>query len=192
VNLDSIAIDSPIISTTSLYRCFRNCTSLTGGISNWNVSNVTNFTETFLSANSFTGDITQWNVSSGTTFTRMFGSNSGFNQDISGWDVSSATRMDYMFQNATSFDQNLATWNITSIDSALAGATFGSMVGMFSGVTLSTSNYDAILIGWESQGVNGVKFDGGNSKYTAGGPAEAARSSLINTYGWTISDGGSV
>jgi len=30
----------------------------------------------------------------------------------------------------------------------------------------------------------------GNSQYTAGGAAEAARTSLINTYGWTITDGG--
>jgi hypothetical protein len=61
------------------------------------------------------------------------------------------------------------------------------------GVTLSTTNYDALLIGWAAQNVlsnRTVNF--GNSQYTAGGAAEAARNTLTTTYGWTISDGGSV
>jgi surface protein len=68
------------------------------------------------------------------------------------------------------------------------------------GVTLSTSNYDALLIGWEAtlQGTyaNGsgygatISINFGNSQYTAGGAAEAARDSLETTFGWTIADGG--
>ena len=63
---------------------------------------------------------------------------------------------------------------------------------MFLGVTLSTANYDALLIGWEGQEVqNGVFFHGGDSKYSDGG-AEDARSRLISEHGWTIDDGGEV
>jgi len=64
---------------------------------------------------------------------------------------------------------------------------------MFTGVTLSTVNYDSLLIGWESQNVkNNVSLDGGNSKYTLGTPAEAARQRLIADHNWTIVDGGGI
>jgi hypothetical protein len=62
------------------------------------------------------------------------------------------------------------------------------MGSMFLNVTLSTANYDALLIGWASQPLSiNVFFNGGNSKYCAGA---AARQSITNTYGWTITDGG--
>jgi len=63
-----------------------------------------------------------------------------------------------------------------------------TMGSMFLNVTLSTANYDALLIGWATQPLaNNVFFTGGNSKYCAGA---AARQSITNTYGWTITDGG--
>jgi hypothetical protein len=58
-------------------------------------------------------------------------------------------------------------------------------------VTLPTSRYDALLINYEAQAPNpNLSFHGGNSKYTAGGAAEAARTNLATTYNWTITDGG--
>jgi hypothetical protein len=54
------------------------------------------------------------------------------------------------------------------------------------GVTLSTANYDALLIDWDAQGA--MAYSGtvnfGGSKYTSGGAAEAARTSLDNKVGW--------
>jgi hypothetical protein len=71
-----------------------------------------------------------------------------------------------------------------------------------SGVTLDTSNYDAILIDWharlESIYPSGVGYPHtistsfGSSQYTLGGAAEAARTALINDFGWTIADGGGI
>jgi hypothetical protein len=59
---------------------------------------------------------------------------------------------------------------------------------MFTSVTLSTANYDALLIGWEAQAVqNNVVFNGGGSKYSAGA---AARAALIADHSWSITDGG--
>lgn len=91
--------------------------------------------------------------------------------------------MDRMFQSATAFNQNLGGWNVTALTTA---------VDMFLGVTLSTANYDALLIGWEAQLVkDNVFFGGGNSKYTAG-TGGVARAALIADHTWTISDGGPV
>jgi hypothetical protein len=64
------------------------------------------------------------------------------------------------------------------------------MYAMFEGISLSTTNYDALLIGWESQDVRDfVNFSGGNSKFSSGAAA-AARSRLIDEHNWTITDGG--
>ena len=58
---------------------------------------------------------------------------------------------------------------------------------------MSTANYDATLISWAAQTLqNNVTFDFGSAQYTLGGAAEAARNTLINTYGWTITDGGGI
>jgi hypothetical protein len=63
------------------------------------------------------------------------------------------------------------------------------MAYMLYDITLSTTNYDALLNGWAAITVqNNVSFSGGHSIYST--TAETARSSLINTYGWTITDGG--
>jgi hypothetical protein len=64
------------------------------------------------------------------------------------------------------------------------------MASMFSGVTLSTANYSALLTGWAALPSlqSNVTFDGGGSRYNTG--AQAARDTLENTWGWTITDGG--
>lgn len=59
---------------------------------------------------------------------------------------------------------------------------------MFTGAGLSTANYDALLNGWNAQNLqDGVSFDGGNSTYCSG---ENARTNMINSDGWTITDTG--
>src|SRR5690606_32306956 len=71
--------------------------------------------------------------------------------------LSSLTSLDYMFQNVTSFNSNIGNWNVSNVQ---------SMTNMFTGVTLSTANYDALLNGWSSQALQtGVTFDAGNSQY---------------------------
>ncbi len=84
-----------------------------------------------------------------------------------------------MFYYASAFNQNLGGWNVGALVNA---------DGMFSGVTLSTDNYDALLIGWDAQTLQtSVNFDGGISKYSIG---ESARNHMINSDLWTITDGG--
>ena len=65
-------------------------------------------------------------------------------------------------------------------------------------VILSVQNYDNTLIGWstlsagETQIPLNVTFHGGLSKASSAGGGVAARTLLRNTYGWTITDGGTV
>lgn len=63
------------------------------------------------------------------------------------------------------------------------------MRDMFKGVTLSNSNYSALLTGWAAlPGLQrNIRFHGGNSKYNSN--AASARDKLINKYGWKFTDG---
>jgi len=64
-----------------------------------------------------------------------------------------------------------------------------SMSSMFYGVTLSTSNYDNLLLGWSQLTLqSNVTFDAGYSKYS--NTAADARQFIITTFAWTITDGG--
>jgi surface protein len=137
----------------------------------------------FSQAAAFNQPLNSWNVSSVTDMGEMFANAISFNQNIGSWTTPSATDMAGMFNGATSFDQNIGSWDITSVT---------NMVTMFTSVTLSTANYDALLIGWEGQAVsNNVTFSGGSSKYSAGAAA-TARQALIDDHTWTITDGGQV
>jgi len=65
------------------------------------------------------------------------------------------------------------------------------MSSMFYGITLSTSNYDDLLLGWSQLTLQSdVTFDAGNSKYS--NVAVDARQFIITTFAWTIIDGGLV
>jgi len=84
-----------------------------------------------------------------------------------------------MFGSADSFNQNLGAWNVINLLYAN---------DMFDGIALSTSNYDALLMGWDARVLRTyVTFSGGNSTYCYG---ESARTHMIDTDHWYISDGG--
>jgi len=167
-NLVVTATDAPK-SITTLKGTFANCaTASSPDFSAWDVSSATN-AQGFLY-------LSQWNP------------------DIESWDVSSITTFYFFnYDNASKLNRNLENWDVSNVTD------FTNF--LYSGV-FSTVNYDATLIGWEAalqaaypSGVGyphtiNIRF--GGSKYTSGGAAEAARTSLVNNFGWTISDGGSV
>ena len=193
-NLVGTYTDAPNLSSVgNMSNTFRDCDVFTGKTSNWDTSSVTNMNGMFRNAELFNSDCSSWDVSSLTTIVSMFQQARAFNQDIGAWDVSNVTNMSNMFSTTNLFDQNLESWNISKV------TTFGNFktVGVF-----STANYDALLIGWnntlltEFPGGAGYtltpQVDFGNSQYTAGGAAEAARTSLGAVFNWTITDGGSI
>jgi surface protein len=153
-------------------------------INSWGINNTSSVTMAGMFRNTpFNQDISGWDVSSVTNMRNMFQSNISFNQPIGIWDVSSVTLMNDMFFNSDSFNQDISAWQIsqaTNLNNLMTNAT-----------GLSTANYDALLIAWDAQGA--MSYSGtvnfGGSKYTAGGAAEAARTSLISKWGGII-DGG--
>jgi len=105
--------------------------------------------------------------------------------------VSSVINMFRMFRSAIVFNQDLSNWNIINV------ANFSDF---YRSATFSTSNYDAILIGWEatlqaafpngSGYAPNISINFGSGEYTGGGAAAAARASLVSNFGWSIVDGG--
>jgi hypothetical protein len=131
-------------------------------------------------------------TSSVTIMYQMFRQASAFNQPLNFSNTSNVTNMQSMFYQATSFNQPL-NWDVSSVT---------DMGNMFFNVNLSTVNYDFTLIAWENylsfhfpSGVGytpNISVSFNTTQYTGSGPANAARTSLINNFGWTITDGGSI
>ena len=180
MDLQFAAVDTPDLSQlTSMSEIFRSCSAFDSPINHWDVSNVTDMSYAFSGALNFNQPLDAWDVSNVTDMTWMFRGTQVFNQSIETWDVGAIESMDQMFAYTWVFDQNLFNWDFTSAS---------DLSGMFLGVELSTSNYDSLLLSLAAQGVqDSLDFDGGSSKYCAG---VVARNYLIDSLGWTITDGG--
>ena len=197
------------------YHLSSNPTGFNQPIGSWDVSNVSEFQQMFNSNAWFDQDIGDWDMSSAHDLDFMFGGwppnspcifnnggsdniknwnftsnmqrlpyvfhgNTRFNQPIGSWDVSNVYMFSAMFKNASAFDQDLGSWDVTS---AL------HMQDFMLGVTLSTANYDSLLNGWGPQNVNNnININFGNSRYSSS--SSYWRNHLVNSHGWTITDGG--
>ncbi|WP_167571860.1 BspA family leucine-rich repeat surface protein [Aquimarina algiphila] len=183
------ATDAPDLSrVTNLRNAFRACQAFRDeDFSNWDVSNVTNMPFVFF-ASSFNGDVSTWDVGSVTNFISTFAI-SPFNQNISSWNigerVTGTINMGGMFLRGRQFNQNLGSWDISKVS---------NMNNMFSQSSLSTTNYDATLIGWATQDPGetipsniSISFEG--SQYCLGADA---RNTLTDPTGlnWSITDDG--
>jgi len=101
--LTILATDEPVLTqVTSMKSCFDTIEveigPLSKGLSEWDVSNVTNMSHIFDNSN-FNGDISKWDVSNVNNMTCMF-YNSKFNGNISNWNFSNVTLKSCMFENS--------------------------------------------------------------------------------------------
>jgi surface protein len=77
---------------------------------------------------------------------------------ISEWDVSLVTNMSELFKDKTTFNSDICAWDVSNVT---------TMNNMFQSVTLSTANYDSLLLGWDALALqSGVSFHAGNSIFT--------------------------
>lgn len=166
-------------TVTNMDFVFAYATVFNQNINSWDTSKVTSMNRMFQSASAFNQDLSGWETGAVTKMLSLFSNASKFNQDISGWDTSRVTNMFSLFYAAFAFDQDLSGWDISAVT---------NMTNMFTGVTLSTANYDSMLDSWSKQTVrSNVPFHGGNSKYCDLG--EEGRAVLAGN-GWSFSDGG--
>jgi hypothetical protein len=200
--------DINVRNATLKFGCFEGCSSYNQSNDNWDMELTVNLANFYLGCSSFNQRFDSWNLSSCvsigallfactsynqpltnlnltnsslTTFELFFFGATSFNQPLSFLDTSSIGSFIGTFQNATGFDQDLSALDFSALTNAS---------NMFNGVTLSTVNYDALLIKFDSDGATNVTFHGGGSQYSAGAAA-TARSNLVGK-GWTITDGGQV
>ena len=93
-----------------------------------------------------------------------------------------------MFSNCSSLKADLSGLDIASVTNFTNFANDTQIND-----TGTTTNYDNTLISWAAQTpVSGLNVHFGTAQYSLGGAAEAARTTLVTTYLWTITDGGGV
>ena len=168
-----------IDKVTKIYYMFFGASTFNQDIGGWNTDKVTDMRWMFSHAVLFNQDIGGWQTGAVTDMSWMFRDAHAFNQDIGGWDTGRVTDMDGMFYKAFSFDQDLGSWNVGALKDASS---------MFNHMTLSTYNYNALLVGWNGQELQpDVLFSGGKSTYCLG---ESARQNMIDSDNWSIFDAG--
>ncbi len=138
-NMTCTATDKVTVSGTTLQNYFRNCNAFNGDISNWDVSNVTNFSFSIFNC-------------------------TVFNQPVGNWTTTSLENCNKMFQGSTSFDQSIGDWDITNATN-LTDILFSATAANFSAANL-TDIYVKWAAQSVPSGLS-VKF--GTAKYTAGG-----------------------
>jgi len=169
-----------VSSVTDMSFMFYFAQSANPDTSNWDVSSVTNMFIMFLGASSANPDVSNWDVSSVTNMGYIFSSATSANPDVSNWDVSSVTNMYRMFRDATSANPDVSNWDVSSVT---------NMFSMFENSNLSVENLTSIYENWSQLNLQqNVAFGAGNTKYNASG--QAGRNTMVNTYNWTITDGG--
>ena len=199
--------DIPDLSNvTSLEKMFgRTTISTINRINEWNTSGILNMKDMFFFSEQF-NQVLSFDTSSVTNMSRMFrlsGQNSSlsfdtssvedmsfmfeqsvFNQPLN-FDTSSVTDMSRMFRINLFFNQDVGGFNIENVTD-LSNFMIGKSPANF-----SATNYDSILNSWSSQSVqSNLTLNMGTIKHTSAGLA--GRNTLINTYNWTITDGGQV
>ena len=169
-----------VASVTDMSGMFASAVAFNQDIGSWDVSSVTKMVGMFKNMTAFNQDIGNWDVSSVTSMRLMLRNMTAFNQDISNWDVSSVTNMDRMFRYSNAFNQDISNWDVSSVT---------SMMTMLGDTAFSTTNYDALLLGWSSQNLQSdVVFGVGITQYSSA--SQNARDVLTLSFNWTIGDGG--
>ena len=176
--LDSWDVSNVTNMATTFAAAFGSTTSFNQPIANWDVSKVTTFRDMFANNTAFNQPLDNWTLNTSSSIdldlSGMFGVATAFNQPLNSWDVSRVTTMNAMFFGATSFNQPLNSWIVSrcaDYQVMFEGATafnqnlgqWGSnftglrtstsvitLTDMFKNCGMSTTNYDATLLGWNN------------------------------------------
>jgi len=151
-------------------------------IKQWGTIVWSSFNTSFRGSNTLITATDAPDLTQGPVMQNMFLFAPSANPDTSNWDVSNVTNINQMFLNATSANPNTSNWAVSNVT---------SMNNMFLNSNLSVENLTACYENWSQLNLQqNVAFSAGNTKYNASG--QAGRDILVNTYNWTITDGGLV
>ena len=154
--------------------------------------------ETFYGGTSYTA----WNMDNASSISNFGGSTFrggpplGLfrNYNIADWNITSkCTSFNNLFVSgraaggaAIPFDQNLSGWNVTGITGDQGYFMRGQEYTPLNDVNMSTSNYDATLVGWGALAASvnsGVTVNFGTSKYSPGNALAVSRGNVSNPTG---------
>ena len=128
-------------------------------------------------------DIKQWGTIVWTSFRTAYWNCN--NMLITATDIpnlSLVTNMFFAFRGVTIGNPNLRDWNVSNVT---------AMDRIFQGSNISVENLTACYENWSQLNLQqNVEFSTGTTKYNSSG--QTGRDILVNTYNWTITDGGQV
>jgi surface protein len=108
-------------NVTTMAFMFTDAAAFDQDIGGWNTGNVRDFTWTFFRAAAFNnaGRPLDWDVRNVTSFSNMFEGTRAFNQDIGSWDMRRdpgvTINMHSMFHDADGFNQDLSAWDMSAV-----------------------------------------------------------------------------
>ncbi len=195
-------------SVTNMNGMFMLTNTANPNTAGWDTSKVTNMGQMFYQAKAANPDTSSWDTSQVTTMLNMFAYTDNAIPNTSGWDTSNVTSMKGMFQNALVANPDTSGWNTTNVTDMwdmfknsgaanpdMSGWDFSSVTvlkDMFLGnTTLSTANYDSLLVQLDQTATAAFAFNAGGATYTNGGAGDTARQSLVAKL-WTFTDGGGI
>jgi hypothetical protein len=120
------------------------------------------------------------NLSNVLSVSSMFSSASIANPDVKNWDISNINDMSFMLNRASSANPDARDWDVSNVN---------NMQFIFRFSTLSEENLTACYENWSQLNLQqNVSFSAGTTKYNSSG--QAGRDILVNTYNWSVTDGG--
>ena len=129
---------SNVIDFTYMFAYSHN---LTGhGLSSLDTSNVVTLKNLWLNSTKFSGNVSTWNTSNVETMQSLLAKSFNVTADITSWDTSSVTSLRGAFAGIANFDMNLSNWNTSSVTD-------------MAGLCEDTSNFAADLSGWDTSNV---------------------------------------
>lgn len=190
---------------------FKNATSFNQPLAGWGTTlseaGKNSLIQTFMGATSFNQNISAWNINDGSITTDMFNGATAYNNGGSAltWTIYLVDTADRMFKNASAFNQpvSFAPVILYSAIEMFNGATafnrtFSFLFPSFADATdfmaskapgtYSSTNVDDLYQRHFNLELTDIIISFGTANYTAAGAS--ARTSLINTDNWTITDGG--
>jgi surface protein len=175
-------------NVTTMNRMFSNSSEFNNGgidnLNNWDVSKVADFEYMFYNCDSLKQYIGGWQFGVPTEFANMFNNNNSLDSSwgLANWNTANVTNINSIFSNASYVD--ITSWNINNVTN------FGSIAPQ---PNLTISQYENLLVSWAAQTPQSNRsFNAGASRIVPGSAGETAKNTLINTYNWTITDGGNI